>query len=303
MAEDDIQRIIKKQIDFSKVYTSLSLFRSGPLLHDGGADYNAKFELDFNAKPLFPYLNTVAEGALLYTKPDYIKFMHEDHLCILYPNEGAFTSVDNHADAVEFLGKILEFIQNIAQHSKEIKPNYRQSKSISALDIFKLLPGTNCQDCGFKTCLAFAASLSRQKTSLNKCPHLPPPVEEQYTFSVLDKGGKEVQTVSLPIDTNGLYEEIEERNVRIQKLQDRLAEFEMSRASIEVNNARLISPLTPRELEVLKMVASGATNKEVSKNMKISDHTVKTHIVHIFDKLRVNDRSQASVWAAKNGLI
>ncbi len=44
-------------------------------------------------------------------------------------------------------------------------------------------------------------------------------------------------------------------------------------------------------------------NKEISKKTNISEHTVKSHVIHIFDKLGVNDRTQASVEAAKNGLI
>ncbi len=43
---------------------------------------------------------------------------------------------------------------------------------LSGLDIYKLLPKTNCKDCGFATCLAFAMALAQKKVSLNKCPHV-----------------------------------------------------------------------------------------------------------------------------------
>ncbi len=43
---------------------------------------------------------------------------------------------------------------------------------LSGLDIYKLLPKTNCKDCGFSTCLAFAMALAQKNTSLGKCPHL-----------------------------------------------------------------------------------------------------------------------------------
>ena len=42
---------------------------------------------------------------------------------------------------------------------------------------------------------------------------------------------------------------------------------------------------------------------EIAKLLCISVHTVKTHVNHIFDKLDVNDRAQAAVWASKNGLL
>jgi len=44
--------------------------------------------------------------------------------------------------------------------------------ALTGLDIYKLLPKTNCKDCGFATCLAFAMALAQKKTSLDKCPHV-----------------------------------------------------------------------------------------------------------------------------------
>ncbi len=58
-----------------------------------------------------------------------------------------------------------------------------------------------------------------------------------------------------------------------------------------------------RELEVLLLLAEGHTNMEISGKLAISHHTVKTHVVSIFNKLGVNDRTQAAVWAARLGLI
>ena len=44
--------------------------------------------------------------------------------------------------------------------------------AMTGLDIYKLLPKTNCKDCGFATCLAFAMALAQKKVSLDKCPHV-----------------------------------------------------------------------------------------------------------------------------------
>ncbi|MBS0012541.1 MAG: response regulator transcription factor [Desulfobacterales bacterium] len=58
--------------------------------------------------------------------------------------------------------------------------------------------------------------------------------------------------------------------------------------------------LTPREKEILKMVATGASNDNISQALYISYHTVKTHLHHIYRKINVSDRLQASFWAARN---
>ena len=63
------------------------------------------------------------------------------------------------------------------------------------------------------------------------------------------------------------------------------------------------SELTERETSVLKLVAKGKTNKEISKNLKISEHTVKAYISHILRKLGVEDRTQAAVKAIQCNIL
>ncbi len=67
-------------------------------------------------------------------------------------------------------------------------------------------------------------------------------------------------------------------------------------------NSDVEVPLTQRESEVLKLLAQGATNKEIAKNLKISYETVKEHVQHILRKIGVSDRTQAAVWAVRKGL-
>ena len=64
-----------------------------------------------------------------------------------------------------------------------------------------------------------------------------------------------------------------------------------------------ISELTRREIDVLKMIASGAFNKEIASTLNISERTVKNHVSNIFKKIEVSDRTQAAVFAIKNGII
>lgn len=61
--------------------------------------------------------------------------------------------------------------------------------------------------------------------------------------------------------------------------------------------------LTPREIEVLRQLASGRSNKEIADALFVSDETVKTHVGHVFSKLQVENRAQAIVQALKRGLV
>jgi DNA-binding NarL/FixJ family response regulator len=61
--------------------------------------------------------------------------------------------------------------------------------------------------------------------------------------------------------------------------------------------------LSAREIEVLELVASGTSNKEIAKRLWVSETTVKSHMLHILDKLGVSDRTAAVTEALKRGII
>ncbi len=61
--------------------------------------------------------------------------------------------------------------------------------------------------------------------------------------------------------------------------------------------------LSPRETEVLKLVARGATNREIADALFISENTVKTHLSNIMEKLHLVNRSQAAAYAVQRGLV
>jgi DNA-binding NarL/FixJ family response regulator len=60
--------------------------------------------------------------------------------------------------------------------------------------------------------------------------------------------------------------------------------------------------LSPRETDIVRLVASGLTNREISKRLRLSDKTVKNHISHVFAKLNVTTRTQVVIYAIRSGL-
>jgi DNA-binding NarL/FixJ family response regulator len=67
--------------------------------------------------------------------------------------------------------------------------------------------------------------------------------------------------------------------------------------------APIFAPLSPREVEILDNIAQGMTNKQVAYTLSISEQTVKNHMSSILRKLSVNDRTQAVVYAMRQGWI
>jgi DNA-binding NarL/FixJ family response regulator len=60
--------------------------------------------------------------------------------------------------------------------------------------------------------------------------------------------------------------------------------------------------LSDREREVLTLVANGLANKQIARNLGISERTVKSHLTSVFQRIGVTDRTQAALWAERNGL-
>ena len=80
-----------------------------------------------------------------------------------------------------------------------------------------------------------------------------------------------------------------------------MREFARTRETKDLAAVHL--PLTPRELEILQQVTTGLANKEIANRLSISERTVKNHLSNIMEKLHVNSRTQAAVYALRRGLV
>lgn len=297
-------RTIGKETTDKYAYYGLAVYFRGPAFKPGGQsekDMMASFLLEPEVAPLFPYLNAVAERAELHQNPGFIRFLFENRFCVLYPKAGLVTPVIDRPHARSFVERLIAFLNDTSSRRNGITPSHRLYQRVSVLNILKLLPKSNCGRCGYASCMAFAASLSLQESVPEKCPHVRSPMTEQAFYPVYDAAGNQVSTVMININT---------AKYRVPREQTHSAPNEDSKASpgtdartADTADHSLFAPLTSREREVLCILSEGASNNEISRMLKISPHTVKSHVIHIFNKLGVNDRTQAAVWAARHHLI
>ncbi|HZQ49632.1 MAG TPA: response regulator transcription factor [Candidatus Dormibacteraeota bacterium] len=69
------------------------------------------------------------------------------------------------------------------------------------------------------------------------------------------------------------------------------------------NRKELYDGLTARELEILKLIAEGVANKQIAFRLKISEKTVRNHVSNTYEKLQIQDRAQAALYAVRKGLV
>ena len=130
----------------------------------------ARFERDISE--ILPYLNAVLEGAIYNHEGRTLTIKKGGRLISLHPRQIAAGKVLDEKDAREIIDWLKGLINHCWENRGRIKPSFERRRKLVALDIYKLLPGTNCRACGELTCLAFAVKLGEAQSDAIKCAPL-----------------------------------------------------------------------------------------------------------------------------------
>jgi ArsR family metal-binding transcriptional regulator len=130
---------------------------------------NATADLSDDISDLLPYLNTVLKGFQYVQKEGILMVKRDGHLITFRPKKIAITKLEDEKDAKTVMEDLKHIINETHQNRDHIKPDYSSSKELTASDINKLLPGTNCKKCGERSCFAFAFKLVRLEAAILKC--------------------------------------------------------------------------------------------------------------------------------------
>jgi len=126
-------------------------------------------EISDEIHEVFPYLNAILKGCI-YNHPALTLTIKKDgKLFTLHAHHITLAKIEDEKEAEEILDWLRDMINKTYEKRDQIELNYSMSAELKALDIFKLLPGTNCKKCGELTCLAFAVKVVGRDTEIVRC--------------------------------------------------------------------------------------------------------------------------------------
>ena len=131
-----------------------------------------KLYLDEDISDVLPYLNTVLKGFQYIKNPPSLTLKFNGKLITLTSQEIGINIAKDKEEADKILKWLKQKINDTWKKRREIKPSIEVPQKPGVLNILKLLPKTNCQECGQPTCMVFAVSVTVGEKSPEDCPQL-----------------------------------------------------------------------------------------------------------------------------------
>ena len=134
--------------------------------------YKVVIPAEKDLSSLLPYLNAVCKVVYYDPEEQVLMYAIAGHKVVVRPYEVGISEVADFEEGRRLRDEVATFLEEIWSRRGEINPRHEPRKRPPALEIYKLLPKTNCGQCREKTCLAFAMKISVAEAALDDCPPL-----------------------------------------------------------------------------------------------------------------------------------
>ena len=158
-----------------RLITEYEVELTEPGCSPGSGSYGVLVTVPADISPAFPYLNAVLDDTLYDHRNQVLIGREENQRLAFRRREIRVAGVEDVADAPRIAQDVVERVNQVWQDREGITPSFRERKVPATFDIYTLLPRTNCKQCGFPTCLAFAAEARNNPELLESCPPLSRP--------------------------------------------------------------------------------------------------------------------------------
>jgi ArsR family metal-binding transcriptional regulator len=138
----------------------------------GSVYWSGKLEIDNNLTELLPFLNGYLNKRIYIPQAKTIVFNFENHKVSIRPDEIKIGNIIDKEEGEKVAANLVKFINNIWERRSEITPDYSKKEPPKVIDIYKLLPKTNCKKCNQPSCFVFATKLSQGDAEIYQCPEI-----------------------------------------------------------------------------------------------------------------------------------
>lgn len=141
-----------------------------PPCDPGSARLVAKARLPVDIAPVLPYLNASLPGASYVPEARCLTWSDDGHVIAFHPREIAVSDVADRDDAQHVIDGLVDLVNQTWQRRADIVPSVAAGRRPAPLAVYRLLPRTDCGECGLSGCWQFALKLVVGEAQLGECP-------------------------------------------------------------------------------------------------------------------------------------
>ncbi len=130
-----------------------------PPCEPGAERFSVRARLETDVSPVLPYLNTILPGAIYQPQVPVLTWKQDRHSMAVYARELLVSNTPDRDAAQQELEKLISMLNDTWERRREITPSDKTRRRPTPMEVFKLLPQTNCKACGEPTCFSFALKL------------------------------------------------------------------------------------------------------------------------------------------------
>jgi ArsR family metal-binding transcriptional regulator len=160
------------------------LHLEAPACEPGAEYWNATARFEDDISPVFPYLNALWKNVIFSPGANQMTFQKENRAIALKPHEITISNLPDRDAATIEMEKVVADINRVWMDRENLTPLYTPRKRLVAMEVYQLLPQTNCRLCGQPTCFAFASKITVGEADARACK----PLFEEAQFADKKQG-------------------------------------------------------------------------------------------------------------------
>ncbi len=143
-----------------------------PPCEPGAEKWTAIAKLDDDIGEVLPYLNATLKRAIYHHAAQALTWRMGGHSIALRPREIAISNLPDQESAAIVMKRVVDLVNRTWERRAEIIPSTEARQRLKPMEVYKLLPATNCKACGQPTCFTFALKLTAGEFEPEQCPPL-----------------------------------------------------------------------------------------------------------------------------------